>query len=156
MRNCALGFDAVASSWNDVVALTIRMQYAAACFRQGEGGEEEYGVGGDREDRDRIGQRCRDGKPADQEWKQRADAAAEIVAKTLARAAQARRIELGEERTHAGEIPGSKEAERKAEQPEDLVGQRQLGIEQHDGDGAEREDQEQVPAADAVGEPRAY
>ena len=84
-----------------------------------------------REDRDRIGKRRRRRERPDQERKQRADAAAEIVAEALARAAQPRRIEFGQERADAGEITGGEEAKREAEQPQDFVGQRQLRIEQH-------------------------
>ena len=52
------------------------MQHLSACFRQGKRGEEEHAIGGDREDRDRIGQRGRGRERADQERKQGADAAA--------------------------------------------------------------------------------
>ncbi|GCC48347.1 hypothetical protein chiPu_0032375 [Chiloscyllium punctatum] len=64
--------------------LPTRMQHAAARFRQRVGGDEEHGIGRDREDRDRVGERRRGRQRADQERKQRADAAAEIVAEALA------------------------------------------------------------------------
>src|SRR6202790_723002 len=135
--------------------LSIRVKHPAAGFRQRKGREEEQGVGRHRKDRDGIGERRRGRERADQERKQRADAAAEIVAKTLARSAQPGRIEFGQERADPGEIPGSKEAERETKQPQHLVGQWQLGVEQHHGDRPDREDQEQVAPSDAVGKPGA-
>ena len=56
------------------------MQHLASRLRQGEGGEKEHAVGRDGKDRDRVGKCRRRRERADQEWKQRADAAAEIVA----------------------------------------------------------------------------
>ena len=72
------------------------MQHLAARLRQGEGGEEEHAVGRDGKDRDRVG-KYRRGERADEEWKQRADAAAEIVAEAAARSAEPRRMEFREE-----------------------------------------------------------
>src|ERR1700736_277793 len=86
-------------------ALRIRMQNPAARFRQRKGREEEHTVSRYRENCDGVGERCRGRERADQERKQRADAAAEIVAEALARSAQPGRKEFREERAHAGEIP---------------------------------------------------
>src|ERR1700732_4732144 len=135
--------------------LCIRMQNSAARFRQRKRREEEHAVSRYRKNRDGVAKRCRGRERTDQKRKQRADAAAEIVAEALAGSAQPRRIEFGEERADAGEIARSEEAEREAEQPQHLVGQRQLGVEQDHRDGAEREDQEQVAPPDAVGQPGA-
>ncbi len=106
------------------------MENLAAGFRQRERSDEEQAIGQYRENADRIAKGCGGRETADQERKQRADAAAEIVAEALARSAQPCRKELCQERTHAGEITRGKEAEREAEQPQNFVGQRQLCVEQ--------------------------
>src|ERR1700737_4324794 len=84
--------------------LRIRMQNSAARFRQRKRREEEHAVSRHRKNRDGAAERCRGRERTDQERKQRADAAAEIVAEALARSAQPCRIEFGEEGPHAGEI----------------------------------------------------
>src|SRR5450631_2578770 len=101
------------------------MQNSAAGFRQRERRDEEHAVGQYGEDRDSIAERRRGRERADQKREQRADAAAEIIAEALAGSAQPRRIELGEKRADTGEVAGGEEAEREAEQPQHLVGQRQ-------------------------------
>src|ERR1700675_4963479 len=100
------------------------MQNTAAGFRQREGGEEEQAIGQHREDRDGIAERCRVRKRADQKWKQSPDAAAEIIAEALARSAQPCRIKLGQECAYTREIGRSEKAEREAQYPQDLIGQR--------------------------------
>src|SRR3981081_1214842 len=85
-------------------ASRIRMQNSAARLRQRKGRDEEHAVSQHGEDRDGVAERGRGRQRADQEREQRADAAAEIVAKALAGSAQPRRIQLGEERADAGEI----------------------------------------------------
>src|ERR1700720_771729 len=106
--------------------LRVRMKNPAAGFGQCKGGEEKHAVSRHRENRDGVAERRLGRERADQEGKQRADASAEIVAEALARSAQSCRIEFGEERTDAGEVSRREEAERKAKQPQHLVGQRQL------------------------------
>src|ERR1700733_9050944 len=100
-------------------SLCVRMQNPAAGFRQCECCEEEHAVSRYSEDRDGVAERGRVGERADQKREQRADAAAEIVAKALARSAQPGRIQFGEERADAGEVAGGEEAKRETEQPED-------------------------------------
>src|SRR5262249_52614824 len=68
--------------------LSLRVQYPSARFRQRESCKEKQAIGRDREDRDRVGKCCRVRQRADQKRKQRADAAAEIIAEALTRAAQ--------------------------------------------------------------------
>src|SRR5487761_2252668 len=109
--------------------LGVRVQNPAARFGQRERGEEIYGVSRYRENRNGVAERGIGRERADQERKQRADAAAEIVAEALARSAQPGRIELGEECADAGEVSRREEAERETEQPKRLVVQRQLSVE---------------------------
>src|SRR5207247_6788595 len=55
----------------------VGVQNPATGFRQREGGDEEHAVSDDGEDRDGVAERGRGRQRADQERKQRADAAAE-------------------------------------------------------------------------------
>src|ERR1700733_4805716 len=82
------------------------MQHPHARFRQCEGRDEEHAVGQNRENRDGVAERGFGRERADQIGKQRADAAAEIVAKALARSAQPCRIELGEKYAEAKKPSG--------------------------------------------------
>src|SRR5450755_1300166 len=69
------------------IASPFSVQYPAAGFRQRECRDEEYAVGRYRKNRDGVAERRRGRERTDQKRKQRADAAAEIVAKALARTA---------------------------------------------------------------------
>src|SRR3982074_2267001 len=122
----------------------VGVQNPAAGFRQREGRDEEQSIGHHREDRDGVAERRRGRERADQEREQRADAAAEIIAEPLSGSAQSRRIKLGQESAHAREVARCEEAERKPQQPQHLVGQRQLRIDDDDGDSTDGKCQEQV------------
>src|ERR1700754_3096635 len=90
----------------------------------------------------------------DQRRKKCAHATAEVVAEALPRAAQTRRIELGEKRTDTGKITAAEEAERKAEPQHHAVTDRELRISEHRDDRDNRERNEQCLAPEAVGNPR--
>src|SRR5579875_2685531 len=95
------------------------------------------------------------GKKTDQRRKQRADAAAEIVAEPLAGAAHLGGKEFGQKRSHSRKIARGEKPKRKAEPKHSLVWYRQFHVKQDDKHGPRRKNHKQCPPADPIGKPRA-
>src|SRR5882762_10050383 len=86
-----------------------RGQLPTARLRKQHGGDEEDRVRGSGEDADGTAQRHGRRQEPDHGRKQRAHAAAEVVAEALAGAADARREQLGEKGSHSAEDPAGEE-----------------------------------------------
>src|SRR5439155_8384333 len=83
----------------------------------------------------------------------RSHSATEVVAETLARAADAGREQLGEEGAHPAEDPTGEESERKAEHQHCAIADRRQRVGEHRSHRAEREQIEVALAAELVREP---
>src|SRR5581483_333208 len=112
--------------------------------------------GDQRKHTDRLAKRqfCRE--QSDEERIQRGNAAPEIVGEALTRSAHPGRKQLGQDRSHARENAGGEKAERKAEQEHHVIVDRDLRIDEHGDDRANREQNEIRAPADPVVEPGAH
>src|SRR5258708_27544984 len=85
----------------EVARSIISQQLLAAGLRQHRHRGEDQAIGHQREEADGEAESERRAEISHEAGKQRADAAAEIIAEALAGAATARRVELGHERPHS-------------------------------------------------------
>src|SRR6185295_14749084 len=131
-------------------------QLPAARFREQHGGDEEQRVRGRREQPDGAPERHGGGEEPDHAGKERADPAAEVVAESLARSADAGGEELGEEGAHPAEDAAGEEAEGKAEDQHGAVADGDQRVDEDGGHRAEGEEVEVPLAAEVIGEVRAH
>src|SRR5271157_3141220 len=133
----------------------IDPQLFSSGLRQQEYGKDHDQVGGHGKRGDGVSQGNARAEVADERRKQRADAAAEVIGESLARAAQPAGKQLSEESPYRAERPRREEAERESQHQHDGVADRQIGVRSHRQERADRKDYQRPLATKAVSQPRA-